>query len=73
MPEKDTSSALGRCPQCQSEDLEIIPEISLPDNPLSRLLSPLLRKLSSGNRPPSRGRYRIKCRKCGHVSLLLAG
>ena len=73
MPQKDNSPALGKCPQCQSEDLELIPEIPLPDNPLSRILKPILRKLPSGNRPPSRGHYRIKCRKCGHESMLLAG
>ena len=72
MPEKDTPP-LGKCPRCQSEELELIPEIPLPDNPLSRILKPVLRKLASGNHPPARGHYRIKCRKCGHESLLMAG
>ncbi len=73
MPEKDNPSPRIRCPRCQSEDLEIIPDPPLPDNPLARVLRPLLGMLPSGKRPPSRGHYRIKCRKCGHESLLLAG
>jgi hypothetical protein len=56
------------CPKCDSPDTVLVPSGALGRLPLGSILE-MLRPIGRG-RGPLRGRYRLRCRECGHVAEL---